>query len=469
MSIRPLLLGALLLQAFGTQAAQLVVTTTRDVYDGQCNNHCSLRDAVTVANQTPGPSTIQLPTGNFTLGIPSAPDGEQSIIEDDQDNQRGDLDVSGELHIIGSPTSLTRIIWYDGGSAYQGNDDRLIEVLPGGNLTLEQLTLEAGFTPFEGGAVKNRGQLLVREVQLIGNVTYEERKYPHSRAYGGAIANYGTLTVLSSLFYSNDARVESAKQRTLGGAIYNRGELRVLDSQFYENRSIAGGVLYNMGNATFERCAFAGNSSLYLPDWLHADAVLVNYGGVLTLSNSTLTNNVGGVLSNGVAVDPSRHSKVTLEHVTIARNPTRSTNGDEPRQVLLNWGEMLIRNSLIAGNFSPVANDGNVTRYEAANCANLGDSFSYQAIGLLRNDESSNCGADLYVPLGNTFTQVLSRSTTDHGDYDFTHDLLPGSPAVDAGVGDCSAQDQRGVARPQDGNGDGVALCDLGAYELKPQ
>ncbi|HLD66413.1 MAG TPA: CSLREA domain-containing protein [Pseudomonas sp.] len=465
MPIRPLLLGALLLQAFSTQAALLVVTTTRDVHDGQCNKHCSLRDAVAVANQTPGPSIIQLPTGNFTLGIPSAPDGEQGIIEDDQDNQRGDLDVSGELQIIGSPISLTRIIWYDGGSAYQGNDDRLIEVLPGGNLTLEQLTLEAGFTPFEGGAVKNRGQLLVREVQLIGNVTYEERKYPHSRAYGGAIANYGTLTVLSSLFYSNDARVESAKQRTLGGAIYNRGKLRVRDSQFYENRSIAGGVLYNMGNATFERCAFAGNSSLYLPDWLHADAVLVNYGGVLTLSNSTLTNNVGGVLSNGVAGDPSRHSKLTLSHVTITRNePKTSAAHDLPRQVLLNWSELLIRNSLIVGNYDAWS----TSSHEATNCANLGDSFSYQAIGLLRNDESSNCGADLYVPLEKTFTEVLSHAAPNHGDYNFTHDLLPGSPAVDAGIGDCVGKDQRGVARPQDGNGDGVAVCDLGAYELSP-
>ena len=465
MPIRPLLLGALLLPAFGTHAALLVVTTTRDVHDGQCNSHCSLRDAVTVANQTPGPSTIQLPTGNFTLSIPSALEGEQSILEDDQDNQRGDLDVSGELHIIGSPIGLTRIIWYDGGSAYPSNADRLIEVLPGGNLTLEQLTLEAGFTPFEGGAVKNRGQLLMREVQLIGNVTYQERKYPQSRAYGGAIANYGTLTVLSSLFYSNRARVDSAKQRTLGGALYNRGKLRVRDTQFYQNRSIAGGVLYNMGNAIFERCAFADNSSLYLPDYPHADAVLVNDGGVLTLSNSTLTRNVGGVLSNGVARDPSRHSKLTLSHVTISQNePKTSAAHDLPRQVLLNWSELLIRNSLIVGNYDSWP----TSSHEVTNCANLGDSFSYQAIGLLRNDEPSNCGADLYVPLEKTFTEVLARVVPSYRDYNFTHDLLPGSPAVDAGIGDCVGRDQRGVARPQDGNGDGVALCDLGAYELTP-
>lgn len=466
MPIRPLLLGALLLLAFGTHAAQLVVTTTRDVHDGQCNSHCSLRDAVTVANQTPGPSTIQLPTGNFTLGIPSAFDSDESTIEDDQDNQRGDLDVSGELYIIGSPNSLSRIIWYDGGSAYPSNADRLIEVLPGGNLSLEHLTLEAGFTPFEGGAVKNRGQLLVREVQLIGNVTYQKRIYPLSRANGGAIANYGTLTVLSSLFYSNRARADNAKQRALGGALYNRGKLHVSDTQFYKNGGIAGGVLYNLGNATFERCAFTGNGSLYLPDWQHADAVLVNDGGALTLSNSTLTHNAGGVLSNGVARDPSRHSKLTLSHVTISQNePKTGAERGIPRQVLLNWSELLIRNSLIVGNYDSWPGSS----HEVTNCANLGESFSYQAIGLLRNDEQSNCGADLYVPLEKTFTEVLSRVVPNYSDYNFTNALLPGSPAVDAGIGDCGGRDQRGVARPQDSNGDGVAVCDLGAIEMTAQ
>jgi hypothetical protein len=49
-----------------------------------------------------------------------------------------------------------------------------------------------------------------------------------------------------------------------------------------------------------------------------------------------------------------------------------------------------------------------------------------------------------------------------------THSLLDGSPAIDAvKTGPCPATDQRGVARPQDGNLDGRAVCDIGALERR--
>jgi hypothetical protein len=53
-----------------------------------------------------------------------------------------------------------------------------------------------------------------------------------------------------------------------------------------------------------------------------------------------------------------------------------------------------------------------------------------------------------------------------------THALYANSPAVDRipqGVNGCGAspldEDQRGQGRPADGNGDGVSVCDVGAFE----
>jgi hypothetical protein len=50
-----------------------------------------------------------------------------------------------------------------------------------------------------------------------------------------------------------------------------------------------------------------------------------------------------------------------------------------------------------------------------------------------------------------------------------THALLTGSPAIDAGAVACPppATDQRGIARPQDGDGDGTTICDIGAFEVE--
>jgi hypothetical protein len=49
----------------------------------------------------------------------------------------------------------------------------------------------------------------------------------------------------------------------------------------------------------------------------------------------------------------------------------------------------------------------------------------------------------------------------------WTHALLPGSPAIDAGTPSrCPTADQRGYARPEDGDGDGNPICDIGAFEF---
>ncbi|HSB65303.1 MAG TPA: choice-of-anchor Q domain-containing protein, partial [Anaerolineales bacterium] len=55
----------------------------------------------------------------------------------------------------------------------------------------------------------------------------------------------------------------------------------------------------------------------------------------------------------------------------------------------------------------------------------------------------------------------------DNGGSTWTHALLPDSPAIDRGDNiQCPATDQRGVARPFDGDGDGVEVCDIGSYEF---
>ena len=102
--------------------------------DGICRTSqgvCSLRAAIIEANALPGEDVITIPSGVFSLEIPS-------INEDLPET--GDFDIYGPLRIYGAGATATII---DGGFPLPGSSpeargiDRLFEIHPGtGNVTL---------------------------------------------------------------------------------------------------------------------------------------------------------------------------------------------------------------------------------------------------------------------------------------------------------------------------------------------
>ena len=194
---------------------------------------------------------------------------------------------------------------------------------------------------------------------------------------------------------------------THGGGIHNHGTLILVDSTVADSRADTGG---GITNATT---------------------------GVLTLVNVTITGNTatadrGGLENLGVA---------TLANVTIARNAGASAGG------LFTTQSIRLNNTIVANN-SPVDCGAGVAVEAAQSGNNL--------------ESGSSCGFTAPGDLMNT-DPLLGALASDG-----TLPLLPGSPAIDAGDSTpaiCPNHDQRGVARPQDGNGDGTAACDIGAYE----
>ena len=81
----------------------------------------------------------------------------------------------------------------------------------------------------------------------------------------------------------------------------------------------------------------------------------------------------------------------------------------------------------------------------------------------LSSDDS--CGFSGENDLENT--DPLLTPLDYYGGLTPTHGLDPASPALDRSLY-CPRVDQRGVARPQDGDSDGEPLCDIGAFELEP-
>ena len=129
---------------------------------------------------------------------------------------------------------------------------------------IDTLILKDGFVDYEsgpaqGGAIANYGTLTLRHMTFTNN---------HTSAFqsqGGAIYNGGTLSVDSSTFTNNSA----TSAFSYGGAIYNAsgGSMSVLNSTFSGNSAHSdseakGGAIYNAGNMSVFYSTFSGNSAL---------------------------------------------------------------------------------------------------------------------------------------------------------------------------------------------------------------
>src|SRR5579871_6132144 len=173
-------------------AAGFTVNTTVDSDDGSCGTPCSLRDAITAANASPG-STITFDTTVFATP--------QTI------TLGSDLPtISANVTITGPGAALVTI---DGNHAYQP-----FLIIGGMTVSMSGLTIANGKSD-NGGGVANSGTLTVSDSTFSGN----------SATIGGdCIYSDGTLTVSDSTFSGNSATV-------LGGGIENSsGTATVINS-----------------------------------------------------------------------------------------------------------------------------------------------------------------------------------------------------------------------------------------------
>ncbi|WP_293394083.1 CSLREA domain-containing protein [Nevskia sp.] len=445
-------------------AADIVVSKFTDSLDGSCNSDCSLREAVQLANQTPGASRIILAAGTYRLsiapeqGAPNPGDDLRPI--DDDANLNGDLDIGGTLSVVGKGIDVTTID--------AGGIDRIFEALPGAVVKLAKLTVRNGHHGSRSGGIDiNVGaSLALQSAAVTQNSAWNRGTYPGS--YGGGISNYGTLTVDASRIDGNsvedgDYGPIDGIQPGSGGGIFNRGSLTVRDAYFIDNDAYgandngAGGAIWNDGKADIRRASFEDN---YV-SFEGAGAAIFNFGaGQLRLENSTVAGHYraepywhAAAVENGARQEAAPAAAAKLINVTIAGY---SGYG------LINRARLTIVNSIVAGNGNGTV--GEPFDNQDANCLNEGTSARFSQTGLLRGTDSGNCPSTLLVLNADSFVTLMYPLALNNWQTP-TFALRPGSIAVDSAVGSCPSTDQRRVSRPRDGNGDGIAACDLGAYE----
>jgi len=269
-----------------------------------------------------------------------------------------------------------------------------------------------------------------------------------------------------------------------GGGINKRSNVTLVmnDCVIGPNNIVteAGGGIANRGDdLTLNRCTVVGNHGT--GSWGGA-GIFAYREGVTTLINSTVTDNVTNNYGGGILV--AYDATVNLIHSTISGNTANQDYADYewgggggiyivPGEYGMTGGTVNIHNSIVAGNTDlsglvdpRIDYDYHVAWPDIYGAVNdLG--------GNLIGDSTGSTGwvdTDLVGTASVPIEPLLGELAMNAPGSTPTFALLTDSPAIDAV--ECPAEvttDQRGVTRPQDGNGDGLSKCDIGAFELEYQ
>lgn len=369
---------------------------------GGVGDAAALQSAVTTANSNSQDDTVTLVSG-CTYAISSA------------------------LIIFADNThTLTITTTGSAPATLRGNSSFIIlDIRSGANVSLNNLIVTNGFEIIAGGIAAFRATLTVTNSAISGNAT--------TYFGGGLYVGSSTVTLTNSTVSGNSAGSH-------GGGIYSSNSTLTLNNSAVNINSASedgGGIYQDGGTLTLNNSTVSGNTSIYDGGGINHHAGVTILNNSIVSSNSTSGDGLGGGIYNNADA-----ASLTVNNSTISANYGGLGGGITVRaSVTLN--NSILGNSTHGGDcFLP---SGTVTaRYsliEDGECINgLSDTMP-DTNGNLRGDPSLDAS---FVP---SASRVIDR----------------GNPNTGTGY-DCLSTDMMGISR-NDGDGDGVDRCDMGARE----
>jgi len=443
MGMRVAATGVLLVCAMAMQtgAATITVTNTNDSGPG------SLRQAFAIAND--GDTITFAVTGTITL-------------------TSGGLLIAKNVTIAGPGADQLSI---DGNQALF-----VFGVFPEKTAAISGLTIRNG----QAGIWNEQATLTASDCVVSHN------------SYDGLYSHAGTLIVRSCVVSDNS-----------GGGLYNDSGVLTVSNCMVTTNSYGGvgnnGFHFPPGNNRSLGSAFLTIDSSIISD--NSGTGISNTGGSVMIVDNTLSGNSTGQGNSGGGISNGK-LKTPADTVTIINSTINSNSADEGGGIFNANGLVSIVNSTVSGNSATydgggIANAGGVV---IANSTASGNSAGYDGggisnVGFLEisntilnagtsgenifnnggtvtthgyNVCSDNGGGLLNGPGDQINTDPLLGALQDNGGPTFTHTLLPGSPAIDAGDPNFTPppfRDQRGPCFHRVFS----RRIDVGSVETQPQ
>lgn len=379
------------------------------------------------------------------------------------------------------------------------------------SLQLQDVIIEGNTAENGGGLYAIYGKITLIHSLIRSNIA--------TNLGGGLYAGVTQLTIQDSQAYENSANIGGAF------ALSETSDGLIQRTEIYSNTvtGYGGGISNSSSNANPYSLVTLQDSSLHNNHADYNGGAIDDYSA-LVLSHTVLDKNSAGTYGGGLMIYQTYvPSTIEISQSTLSANTAQFGGGIFYNDFVGNPSKMMVQNSTLSGNVASHQGGGiyaigqaRLTLLNATIASNeayrripqhyasfggglvitstavitaqntlIGDNIFTNGITLPTPDD---CYGSL-LSLGNNLIQTTTNcsiyGTTygnvtgqdplldplqNDGGLTPTRPLQASSPAIDAGSNSaCPPDDQRGVTRPYDGNGDTNAVCDIGAYEFATQ